>query len=173
MTEKDLQIFCGPDDRAAIAHPWSEGEFTYATTGKILVRVPRLPEVKESLLAPQGMDKSIFEPIFSKALKLEAPSEFLRKQVAALSNDTLCDQCKGTGRCSCRSCQADHDCGVCKGEGALPAKAKFFEKIFDITTLKAVLALPELVWDVKTEPTKAAFKFKDGIGILAVKTEED
>ncbi len=44
----DLKPFCGDNDiRYYLNEPFSEGEFTYATNGHILIRVPRRDDVPE------------------------------------------------------------------------------------------------------------------------------
>ena len=61
----DLTPFCArpESNRCQIESPWSRGKWTYATDGKIVVRVPRDPEVPENKLAPSAM------PLFTAHFK--------------------------------------------------------------------------------------------------------
>ena len=52
MNRDDLMKFCGGNDRAGIATPFSIGEYTYATNGHIMVRVPRIADIPERTDAP-------------------------------------------------------------------------------------------------------------------------
>lgn len=57
VTDIDLDLFCAPAQHpsaAAIGRPWSRGKWTYATNGHVLVRLPRLPDVDDNPLAPDG-----------------------------------------------------------------------------------------------------------------------
>jgi len=49
MTRDDLLPFCADstDDRECFRQPWSRGDYTYATNGHVLIRVPRLADVED------------------------------------------------------------------------------------------------------------------------------
>jgi hypothetical protein len=61
----DLTPFCARPEanRYQIESPWSRGKWTYATDGKIVVRIPRDPEVPDNKLAPSAM------PLFTAHFK--------------------------------------------------------------------------------------------------------
>ena len=60
LTKQDLMKFCSTDQsRVRIGNPWSIGEYTVATNGHILIRIPRLPDVPENPKAPR-IDKGVF-----------------------------------------------------------------------------------------------------------------
>lgn len=60
MTPSDLKKFCGEEDTwRRLREPFSRGDFTYATDGRIGVRVPRIAEVTNE----EGPD---FEKLFLK-----------------------------------------------------------------------------------------------------------
>ena len=55
MAEIDLSHFCyTEDDRPYLKNPWSRGDFTYATNGYVMVRVPRRADVPENDEAPDA-----------------------------------------------------------------------------------------------------------------------
>lgn len=59
MTTDELRAFCNTgSEHLAVQAPFSLDEWTYATDGSIIVRVPRLPEVAElpnGLLSPHEL----------------------------------------------------------------------------------------------------------------------
>ncbi len=61
----DLTPFCASPEanRCQIERPWSRGKWTYATDGKIVIRIPRDPGVPENKLAPSAM------PLFTAHFK--------------------------------------------------------------------------------------------------------
>lgn len=138
MLEK-LKKFCG-DARynKHIGTPWSIGEFTYATNGFILVRVPRLPEVPErenvvniqAVLGenPEPTEGYVGSPGIGGLQIPECP-----KCKGIESNPEGCEECEGSGvvtfendfhdyECTCQSCDGDGKhgrCLKCNGTGYL------------------------------------------------------
>ena len=111
ITIEQLTRFCD-DSRTPIMHPFSDGSWTYATDGKMIIRVPRLAEVPEYDDSSKKIDSGIFQtnPITGDWFKI--PSGF--------SNEpNKCDKCKGTGECRCK-CGHVHDCEYCEGSGLSP-----------------------------------------------------
>lgn len=50
----DLNLFSGPSDGFRLdLSPFSRGDFTFATDGHVLVRIPRVAEVQERVTAPK------------------------------------------------------------------------------------------------------------------------
>lgn len=90
MDKIDLQQFCADsgDVRYNIIHPWSDGEYTYATNGHIIVRVGRLPDVEENTKAPDAAT------LFNKTAP---PGAWLPVPVAAMPPSFECKECHGTG----------------------------------------------------------------------------
>ena len=56
MNAAELQAFCSDRDdiRYYLQKPWSDGVYTYASNGHIIVRVARLPDVPEEPKAPNA-----------------------------------------------------------------------------------------------------------------------
>jgi hypothetical protein len=98
----DLISFCQTDGSKAINTPWSEGDYTYASNGHLLVRVPRREDVAEKIEAPNiagtslgaGLDKT--------------PAEWVDVPRLVVAPDD-CPECKGTGK--------QYNCPECEGEG--------------------------------------------------------
>ena len=107
MNAQDLQRFCADSDdiRYYLREPWSDGDYSYATNGHIILRVARLPNVEEQPKAPNA------EVLFAKT---KPASNWLPIPVATMPPDVDCERCRGTKR--------DLDdrrfkCDVCGGTG--------------------------------------------------------
>jgi len=113
VTREQLQRFCEVDGRATLAHPWSDGVHTYASDGRIIVRVDRVvggvvPQDPAALphkkYAAVLFDKAMAGDWRARpAFPVEAPAGDAGRQVA-------CQHCRGTG--SLGSCQACDNEGV-------------------------------------------------------------
>ena len=102
----DLNKFCG--DKPSISSPWSLGDFTYATNGYLIVRIPRMSDVPERRDAPN-----------LKMLNFDAPGkEWLPAPLDSIALIT-CGQCKGSGRVEL--------CPECKGKGAVTWRSTKFQ----------------------------------------------
>jgi len=90
MNAVDLQAFCADRDdlRYYLFKPFSDGEYTYATNGHIIVRVARLPDVAEEPKAPNValmISKTARASNWMPVPKVSAPPMI------------ECDECHGTG----------------------------------------------------------------------------
>ena len=137
MIEK-LKKFCG-DPRYAehIGSPWSKGEFTFATTGFVLVRVPRLADIPERTdavnvekvldLNPEPADGYVDAPGIDGLQIPECP------HCKGKEYSPVCEECDGSGEvilendyheyeCTCKTCGGDGEherCSKCHGTGYL------------------------------------------------------
>lgn len=154
----DLAPFCGTDDtHDYLMKPFSAGEFTYATNGHIMVRVPRRPDAMEpttkfSWDAPiKGWDRASYEPLRGSLPPIE--------KVDCICFDGHAHACPG---CNCV-------CPKCHGTGqAYPAiSAGIGDVPFAIHYVAMLLALPGI--EVTTKPEQRQpllFRFDGGIGAL-------
>lgn len=106
----DLKAFCGGDAfRPYLAQPFSRGENTYATNGRICLRLPRMADVPEQ-------DKPKAEEIFAKAKMDCQYFELEAFKLPTREEEEDCRACEGRGtdhdcpECTCR-------CGSCGGTG--------------------------------------------------------
>jgi len=90
MNAADLQAFCADreDIRYYLRKPWSDGEYTYASNGHIIVRVSRLPDVAEEPKAPNAA---------GLIAKIAPASNWMPVPVAVMPPMIECDECHGTG----------------------------------------------------------------------------
>lgn len=160
----DLQKFCSTrSDRKSICQPWSEGEWTYATDGRVIVRVPRRADVPENPDAPKNVNKTIFDCNPNDGKFQPLPTFTAPKKVT-------CDNCGGDGQCVCSACDAQHDCGCCKGTGTvletLPG-VKFGNQLVNPKYLALIADLPSAVLANGTKKYETVtFKFDGGEGRL-------
>lgn len=125
----DLSIFCSKKQRVAkhLAVPWSFGDFTYASDGHILIRVPRIADVPENDSAPK-----VWEGTFGKQFITE-PAEWV--SVPAVDyKPVTCPICEGKAEAfMCPECEGDgevypstqfhtyplQDCITCQTSGVI------------------------------------------------------
>ena len=110
MDKETLKQFCSYDNlRKEIMEPWTRGDYTYATNGKIIIRVPRISDIPENPAAP-NVNRSIpwNAPVFTEA---SAPIPDLPKD-----QFLSCARCDGTGKNS--------ECPECEGEGVVTWETK-------------------------------------------------
>jgi hypothetical protein len=98
----DLNDFCQKDGSPAIATPWTEGRWTYASNGHLLLRVERREEVPEKIEAPKVSGTSLGEALEKRpGMRVVVPELHIRP--------VPCSKCKGTGK--------QYTCPECGGEG--------------------------------------------------------
>ncbi|MDE2107035.1 MAG: hypothetical protein KGL39_58045 [Patescibacteria group bacterium] len=124
----DLQPFCSRDSsRPGILKPFSLGHYTYATDGRMLIRVARRDDVPTNPDAPRNVDSLYPDPSPSprdySPLPLPlpvAPVEY--KNCADCDGQghfKNCPECHGLGLIECDKCLNKEDCHRCRGKGVL------------------------------------------------------
>lgn len=157
----DLKQFCGTDPfRPYLLTPFSAGDFSYATNGNLMVRIPRLPELPEQ----------------DKIAKWDAPLEGIETRTfAPLPHGPIpdvpeseCEVCSGRGRDhECPDCECI--CGHCHGSGEARPKTSTTVRgnNYNIRYVAMMLALPGAEPAEKTEEGKPLlFKFDGGVGAI-------
>lgn len=121
----NLKPFCGVESetRPYLSNPWSIGEWTYASDGRIAIRVPRLPDVQENDKAPasivtifQSSDALAFRP-FSISIPPEPPTRC--GDCGGKGHGARCPECGGEGTHGCNCDHCDRECSECEGVGAV------------------------------------------------------
>lgn len=141
----DLQKYCSDDPyRPNLAKPFSVGEFTYATNGHIMVRVPRrddIPEQNQKL-------KDTLDRTFSDLPKATF-SEFRHKPLPNIPAAELvdCSSCDGRGNeHDCPDCSCT--CDECNGSGKITKQPEISTTvrgvIYNLRYFAMVIDLPGL-----------------------------
>jgi len=192
MTRDELQRFCSTDQsRPSITTPWSDGEWSYASCGKILVRVPRLPDVPER---SDALNRAVFmfneEGDWRDIPSLPDPvMDDCRDCGGQGMERRNCSACQGDGEvyCDCSECGDRHvrtcktcggdgytgttgkPCPSCAGSGKLEAEQRFkiVSEYFDMRLLRRIvdnLPNPQIIphW-----PNVVPIRFDGGRGYIA------
>lgn len=164
----DLQQFCaGLDDRPHLRRPFTKGDYTYATDGRIMVRVPA--------------DAAPFDPCDRADIPVEPPFVKLAEATfAKVEHGTLpllpgdkqeeCDDCDGRGHeHECPNCECK--CDSCGGSGEQTVRPKISTEIAGCTInlryALMMLALPGV--EVAQNGKKGdplLFRFDVGVGVV-------
>jgi len=171
----DLQKFCASesdDPRSYIHKPWSAGDYSYATNGHILVRVPRRDDVPENPENPITAEK------LSRVIG-ERPSDVWRTpEIVGLPPlvETECEDCDGMGAaCHCSTCECE--CSKCGGTGNRSSdvgkSARYRRVPFALKYIRAVCSFPSVeICDQSGPEMPLRFRFDGGIGsVMPLRTD--
>jgi hypothetical protein len=171
MNTDQLYQFCDVN-KPSIRHPFSEGDYTFATDGKMCIRLPRMPDVAEREDAPRNVSKNIFDghPNTGKFMPLE------KFEIAALKGNQKCEHCM-LGKHLCDSCDTLHDCGKCDGTGEVEEDAVCVwigkHKVSHLL-LHKIKSLPnvQIAENAVNDLGALTFKFDGGEGVLMPLTKD-
>lgn len=132
ITVELLNKFCANEEyRYSLRDPFSQGEYSYATDGVLLLRVGRIEEVKPRDDAPQGLVNTL-------PWDHEQINNWIDLPEYEISESEKCWSCKGTGKSSkCTKCGGEGEwhgedvCGFCNGEGHMPSSEDGCESCYD------------------------------------------
>lgn len=126
-----LKLFCCTHaEKEALAEPYSSGDYTFATNGHVQIRVPRLPDVSESEIAPK-IEITTKDSVGMHYLK--EPAEWVNVPAVTVVSE-VCKHCGGTGKAvQCPECEGDgwvefetdwnqyddQECKSCRGTGQI------------------------------------------------------
>lgn len=191
----DLSFFCGEDEEVAL--PFSEGIYTYATDGYIIVRVPHR-EGADGKMPPGGIGFS-FEPMHAGGWQ-EIPD-------LPAAQTKKCPTCRGIGKVNpCVDCDGEgevyfskgrhayeFECQECYGDGVVPGKretcrfckgvGKMLADSLACTVISGTKLTLELLRKIKTLPDAniylppspgglVSFRFDGGVGLLAARNQD-
>ena len=170
--------------------PWSRGEFTYASDGFCVVRVPRMadaPEIPNPVNAeaifnvtPEPTEGFIALPSIEEIGELKDCPKCHGKVIQE------CQECGGDGELElesdfntytveCKSCGGNgEECAECRGLGFIEPTphCKIGNARFTTGYIRAFMKLPGAVIAVNLQPNKASWiKFKGGDGLVMAVTE--
>lgn len=119
----DITRFAARDtERTHLSQPWSVGEWSVATNGHILIRVPRRDDIPENNKAPdlskllaQAAPQIDMAPIPDFPM----PETKVCRQCRGNKMMTSCQECSGNGYKTCPTCDHTSDCDDCDGTGQI------------------------------------------------------
>ncbi len=168
----DLSKYCerGESSRPYLRQPFSHGDFTYATNGHIMVRIPRRDDVP-----PPDMPKAAetLEVRWDKPLEGHDTAIYTKTLPELPERGQYvdpCPRCDGTGRGhDCPDCQCEcHDCvgtgfdDPDKGAEVLIGVGKFAVKY-----IRMVAELPGIeIMEYTQKGDPILFRFDGGIGAV-------
>lgn len=141
----DLKSFCWPSDtdsyRADLAEPFSSDAYTYATDGRIMVRVERVAgtevepkpdfDLGSKVKTLEGylsrIDGAKFEPMPSVDIPPKppyVPNPCTDCGATGKVHSIECYKCQGRGITICPTCDHEDDCERCNGAGCIDRPAK-------------------------------------------------
>ena len=180
-------MFCSSDAiRPALMEPFSLGPHTYATDGRVIIRVPVIAGVKTENIGADKLEWNLPAGGTVCAIPEIQPPEMLAcPDCKGTGKMKLCARCNGKGwtRCfecghetECRTCRGktannpDTPCCECDGAGRYEAFGQTVEiggSLFGAQYLRKIVTLPGLVFYVGTDATQPAyFTFDGGEGII-------
>jgi predicted RNA-binding Zn-ribbon protein involved in translation (DUF1610 family) len=197
MTKDDLHKFCATDPfRTNINKPFTKGEYTYATNGHILVRVPKIDSVGEQEVSDIYRPVEP-EPIFATIKPHtyhpipEIPEPIIRPCVMCGGDGKIyiCPECDGDGEvhfntryndyaCECETCGGDGyisndksgpiTCKNCDGSGKITEKSDSLAsgRHYNNLYLSWLRELPNCFLAEADGMEPGHFKFAGGDGII-------
>jgi hypothetical protein len=159
-----LDRFCGKDEfRPKLHLPFSKGDWTYASDGRIAVRVPRWPTVPERAEAPNA------EELFAKDVTDEfRPLPAITIPLPKEPED--CEECDGRGvKHECPTCGCT--CRACSGSGQRPVGDRVSvgigPSVFPARYILLLQSLPSVqITTPDNRNIPARFRFDGGEGLL-------
>ena len=146
----DLTKYCAPE-RAELAEPWSDREYTYASNGLLAIRMPRIATVP--LVTPMPGYAPLSDAIDKMLPLRQLPDVIVADDVivppavvlpfeackqcagSGVTAEIKCRDCNGNGYVSCEHCKHSHDCDSCNGYGSAIRAATKDEDSKDVCTV--------------------------------------
>jgi len=159
---KNISKFCSKNPtRFSINSPYSFGEYTYATDGYIIIRLPKIDDIKENPEAPDP-SKIFFGRGSEKTIPIDFEIPFVRTEI----EKCFCvhDECS--------TCSCTENCENCDGKGSVTYKVgkpvKIKDACFNPYYFTLIKELPEVTIQETPLSSEAPlyFLFKGGDGLL-------
>lgn len=151
MTRRQLQPFCARKDKYyyEIETPFNKGDYTYATNGHVVVRVPKLKDraLKQARKTP-NVDK-----IFADAI---VPEKYIPVPNPGIVYMSICDEHRNAPYCDCDGT------GFREGFSFFKVGKQYFQK----QHLRLLRLLPGVEIGLAEGDNAAHFQFDGGDGLL-------
>ena len=129
-----LRAFCSDDEtRFELFNPFTQGNYTFATDGRTVVRVPKI--IAGARTEPVKADAAgLFKPELMGHPELMFPEGWQHLPelweecgtcagVGRCQGMLPCTRCEGSGEEECPTCLNMHDCEECRGSGEIKGDA--------------------------------------------------
>lgn len=167
MKTIDLKLFCLEYELRNIPmEPFSSKDFTYATDGRIAIRVARRQEVPENNYTSTIVD--VIER-YIKDANFDIIADWLTIDAVPLPEMKGCDDCGETGYYDPEEDDPKFQCQSCDGKGKYPifVSVEIGAKLFSNKYLLMLMELPNVrIHATNGKLDSSPFKFDGGIGIL-------
>lgn len=157
----DLMKFCAPkwERRSSLHYPWSTPHYTYATNGKVGIRVALRSDV---FPRPDAPDLERVMTNAKEATDLRPIPPFTAPSFE------LCGHCEGEGNVRCGECGRPHDCEWCDAKGHTGDNTAV--RLSDTVEvqghyLNLIASLPNVRLDM-AGAMPSRFEFDGGIGVI-------
>jgi hypothetical protein len=160
----DLNPFCATKldnpERPYLHNPFSDGEWTYATDGIVLVGVPVVSGMEGSLAAPRAKANALINSIVQIPFSPLSLDGLPPEPVA-------CSTCNGRGRLhDCPDCECT--CEDCDGKTPKRISVRLRGTVFNAKYLRLIASLPgPLAASIAAFPNASFFRFNGGIAVLS------
>ena len=183
-----LKTFCSSDpSRNRLSNPWSEGDYSYATNGYLMVRVDRFPDIPNGKPVTLERMEEYFNVVPETPLLI---IKYKKQQCGVCEGSgriSRCPECNGLGMVTfdnaynnyevdCKTCDGEgslvggkEKCQECNGEGKIIDKSQTVDLDgvqFMVATLEPIFKLPNVKIFVRKECAPATFSFDGGMGIV-------
>lgn len=119
----DLNKFCDKSGKGWMSKPFTQGEYTFATNGFVLIRVPKILGIPE--IGKEHKINQVFLEVFDKSPEMFYPIGDLGQKNDCNKCDGkgfhyTCPECDGTGYASAYNDFSEYDdlvCQTCGGDG--------------------------------------------------------
>jgi hypothetical protein len=193
----DLQKYCSHDEiRKNINKPFTDGGYTYATNGRIIIRVPRIEGIGEQEkvenfkpVEPDKLFSKIPDYPYFPIPDIPEPSFDMCFKCQGTGKVKICPECDGAGiimfrnsynnyECDCETCDGDGYfrngkgnetmCEHCSGEGKIYKRENSIAsgRLYQNLYLSWLKELPDCVLAEAKDLEPGHFKFTDGDGML-------
>jgi hypothetical protein len=162
MTLLDLQPFCSTcETRPQLARPYNLDGWTYATDGRICLRVPALADTEPNTDSPPPPNPAeLFNQPLAKACDENlAPFPTLPDAPPRV----YCHECNGEGFVRCECCNHEKDCDNCtNGTEAVLFPWRVGGQYLNLHYLRKIEGLPGLIFHALPAPVPSLFRFNGG-----------
>lgn len=188
LNPQELIPFCSTDEtRPSLRQPYTRGGYTYATDGRIAVRVPAIDGIPDRVPAIDGIPDVERAPdcegVFRTLTPTDAPWQPIPTDLPELPDGHECPECNGRAevRWSYRDKDGDKhersfECPVCDGDGVIegrPVPMPWQGLTLDARRVAKFAALPGPVeFQAPSDPYEPVrVRFNGGIGLFMPMTE--